>query len=82
MPIIGVGHCAQYHRVVWAYGQSRYDAAKSPAGRTLPGVIFGNVWLYAALGIAFGLFTLQGTGAGPAGRLLARIAEMPRSQRT
>ena len=52
-----------------------------PGGRS-PGVIFGNGWLYAALGIAFGLFTLQGTGAGPAGRLLARIAGMPRSQRT
>ena len=74
VPITGVGHCAQYHRVVWAYGQSRY-AAKATAERRLPAAIFGNVWLYAALGITFGLVTLQGPGAGAASRLLARVLD-------
>ena len=61
--ITGVGHCAQYHRVVWAYGESKY-AGKSGEQRRLPSAIFENVWLYIALGIGFGFLTLQGPGSG------------------
>jgi hypothetical protein len=75
--ITGTGHCAQYHAVVWAYGQKRYaPAATGP--RTLPTRIFANVWLYVGLGLAFGLVTLQGPGAGMVrqafGRFLAGVA--------
>ena len=59
--ITGTGHCAQYHAVVWAYGKKRYAAPAS--ARSLPQRIFGNVWLYIALGVLFGLVTLQGPGA-------------------
>lgn len=61
----GPGHCAQYHKIVWAYGTRKYNAPPSEddAAR-LPARIFGNVWLYIVLGIAYGLFTLQGPGGG------------------
>jgi hypothetical protein len=55
--LTGVGHCAQYHRVVWAYGTSKY-AGKAGEERSLPSTIFENAWLYAVLGIAFGIVTL------------------------
>jgi len=58
--LTGTGHCAQYHAVVWAYGKKRYAGEK----KDLPTRIFGNVWLYIALGVVFGLVTLQGPGAG------------------
>jgi hypothetical protein len=58
----GLGHCAQYHRVVWAYGQSKY-VGKQGAERKLPSPIFENVLLYIILGVAFGVLTLQGFGA-------------------
>lgn len=59
----GLGHCAQYHRVVWAYGQSKY-AGKAGAERKLPAAIFENAPLYAVLGVVFGLLTLQSFGSG------------------
>jgi hypothetical protein len=63
--ITGLGHCAQYHRVVWAYGASKYAGKRSEGGgRSLPSAIFESPWLYAALGIAFGLVTMQGPGSG------------------
>ncbi len=74
VPLIGVGHCAQYHRVVWAYGRSRY-AGKSASDRRAPSSIFENAWLYAALGVLFGAVTLQGPGAGPIGRAVARALD-------
>jgi hypothetical protein len=56
--ITGTGHCAQYHRVVWAYGKSKYaDNAQGPG---LPTRIFRSVWLYIALGILYGIIGLQG----------------------
>ena len=61
--ITGLGHCAQYHRVVWAYGQTRY-AGKTGATRKLPSAIFENVGLYVVLGVAFGIVMLQGPGSG------------------
>jgi hypothetical protein len=61
--ITGVGHCAQYHRVVWAYGHSKY-AGKTGEARRLPSKFFENVALYAVLGVAFGILTLQGPGSG------------------
>lgn len=60
--ITGTGHCAQYHGVVWAYGEKRY-ASSDASKRSLPQLIFGNVWLYVVLGIVFALVTLQGPGA-------------------
>src|SRR6185312_9021569 len=57
----GLGHCAQYHRVVWAYGQSNYVAKKE--NRKLPTYIFESFGLYAFLGVLFGIITLQGFGA-------------------
>jgi hypothetical protein len=61
--LTGTGHCAQYHAVVWAYGKKRYAPAAT-GERSLPARIFGNVWLYIALGVTFGVLTLQGPGAG------------------
>lgn len=61
--ITGTGHCAQYHAVVWAYGRKKYSP-KGGEKPTLPMRIFGNVWLYAGLGILFGLVTLQGPVGG------------------
>jgi hypothetical protein len=58
----GLGHCAQYHRVVWAYGQSNYVAKQEV--RKLPTAIFGSLPLYATLGVVFGIVTLQGFGGG------------------
>lgn len=61
----GPGHCAQYHKIVWAYGTKKYVAHPPAETReSLPARIFGNVWLYVVLGIAYGLFTLQGPGGG------------------
>jgi len=58
----GLGHCAQYHRVVWAYGQSNYVAKKE--AQKLPSAIFGSAPLYVALGVLFGIVTLQSFGGG------------------
>ncbi len=72
VPIIGIGHCAQYHRVVWAYGQSKYSAE----GKTgLPTRIFGNVWLYVALGVLYGIVGLQGPTGLAIQRHLANLLE-------
>jgi hypothetical protein len=59
----GLGHCAQYHRIVWAYGTSTYSK-KQGAERKLPSPVFENVWLYVLLGVTFGFLTLQGFGSG------------------
>lgn len=61
--ITGTGHCAQYHGVVWAYGEKRYAKADASEKRGLPHMIFSNAWLYIVLGIVFALVTLQGPGA-------------------
>lgn len=63
----GVGHCAQYHRVVWAYGSSKYAGKDRQA---LPTRIFNSPSLYVALGIIFGVVTLQ----GPFGGVLQHVA--------
>ena len=60
--ITGTGHCAQYHGVVWAYGEKRYASADATK-RGLPHMIFSNAWLYIVLGVVFALVTLQGPGA-------------------
>jgi hypothetical protein len=60
--ITGTGHCLQYHAVVWAYGRKKYTGDE-PKKRSLPSLIFGNVWLYVGLGVLFGLVTMQGPGA-------------------
>lgn len=61
--VTGTGHCAQYHGVVWAYGEKRYASADADK-RSLPHMIFSNVWVYVVLGVVFALVTLQGPGAG------------------
>jgi hypothetical protein len=58
----GVGHCAQYHKIVWAYGTKKYLAPPEADTPSLPARIFGNVCLYIVLGLAYGLVTLQGPG--------------------
>ena len=70
----GTGHCAQYHRVVWAYGKTKY-AGKEKSTRRLPGLIFDHVWLYAALGLLFGLVTLQGPGGNGARLAIANVMD-------
>jgi hypothetical protein len=71
--ITGVGHCSQYHRVVWGYATSKY-ATKTGDKRSLPSTIFGNPWLYAVLGVVFGIVTLQGEiGGRVAAHLVARV---------
>jgi hypothetical protein len=61
--ITGTGHCAQYHGVVWAYGEKRYAQAPATEKRGLPHLIFSNAWLYIVLGLVFAIVTLQGPGA-------------------
>lgn len=61
--ITATGHCAQYHGVVWAYGEKRYAQAPETEKRGLPHLIFSNAWLYIVLGVVFALVTLQGPGA-------------------
>ncbi len=61
--ITGTGHCAQYHGVVWAYGEKRYAQAPATEKRGLPHLIFSNAWLYIVLGLVFAIATLQGPGA-------------------
>lgn len=68
--ITGTGHCAQYHAVVWAYGQKKYAAGEEHK-RTIPGRIFSNVAIYIGLGLLFGILTLQGPGAGIFKKLVA-----------
>lgn len=46
LPIVTVGHNIQYHRIVWVYGQSKYD-------RGTAGAIFSRVWVYFGLGLLF-----------------------------
>jgi hypothetical protein len=65
----GLGHCAQYHRVVWGYGQAQYVGKQ--AERKLPTAIFENLPLYLALGVLFGVVTLQSFGGGTAGHFIA-----------
>lgn len=60
--ITSTGHCVQYHGVVWAYGRKHYAVTDS-AEKRLPQIIFGNLALYAGLGVLYALFTLQGPGA-------------------
>jgi hypothetical protein len=62
--LTGPGHCAQYHKIVWEYGTKKYVAPKDGKAASLPARIFGNVWLYIALGVGYGLVTLQGPGSG------------------
>ena len=59
----GLGHCAQYHKIVWAYGTKKYVAPTESTSVSLPTRIFGNVWLYIILGVGYGLVTLQGPGS-------------------
>lgn len=59
----GLGHCAQYHKIVWAYGTKKYASVEEER-TSLPSRIFSNVWLYVALGVGYGLITLQGPGGG------------------
>jgi hypothetical protein len=61
--ITGFGHCMQYHRVVWAYGASKYAAPKTKEADVvvaLPTRIFASPGLYIALGVVYGIVTLQG----------------------
>lgn len=41
----GLGHWAQYHRIVWVYGTKMYVAPPVTDTASLPARIFGNVWL-------------------------------------
>ena len=60
----GLGHCAQYHRVVWAYGDAKYALEEEERRPAPPGASSSeNVALYAVLGVTFGILTLQGPGA-------------------
>src|SRR6185295_1681040 len=43
------------------YGQSKYVEKKEDKG--IPTTIFKNVWLYAVLGLLFGVVMMQGPGA-------------------
>jgi hypothetical protein len=70
--ITSTGHCAQYHGIVWQYGTKKY-ASKEPEASKLPNLIFANLWLYALLGLAYGLFTLQGPGAKYVSKLAAGL---------
>ncbi len=74
--ITGFGHCVQYHRVVWAYGATKYavkpEAAQQPS---LPSRIFASPGLYIALGIVFGIVTLQGPLGLHAEYAVARVVE-------
>ncbi len=65
----GLGHCMQYHRVVWTYGERKYLSGPETANSSsIPRRLFSNVWLYIAFGVGFGLLTLQGpTGSHVAG---------------
>ncbi len=68
----GLGHCAQYHKIVWSYGTRKYvQGEPDRSADSLPARIFSNVWLYVVLGVGYGLVTLQGPGAGMAQRWLA-----------
>jgi hypothetical protein len=69
--LTGPGHCAQYHKIVWEYGVKKYAAPADEKKPSLPVRIFKNVWLYIALGVGFGLVTLQGPGSGIARNWLA-----------
>lgn len=69
--LTGPGHCAQYHKIVWEYGVKKYAAAPAEKKPSLPVRIFSNVWLYIALGVGFGIVTLQGFGSGKVGNWLA-----------
>jgi hypothetical protein len=69
--LTGPGHCAQYHKIVWEYGTKKYVASKEGGAASLPVRIFSNVWLYIALGVGYGLVTLQGPGSGIAKTWLA-----------
>ena len=73
--LTGVGHCAQYHRVVWAYGQTKY-AHKAEQDRRLPSTIFEKAWLYAVLGVAYGIVTLQGPGSSFAKAWMASAMDL------
>ncbi len=69
--LTGPGHCAQYHKIVWEYGVKKYAAPVDAKKPSLPVRIFKNVWLYIALGVGYGLVTLQGPGSGIAKNWLA-----------
>lgn len=74
--ITSTGHCAQYHAVVWAYGRKKYVGGEpSKEKRGLTGAIFGHVWLYIVLGIAFGLVTAQGPGSAVLKRTVGHLLD-------
>jgi hypothetical protein len=75
--ITGFGHCVQYHRVVWAYGSSKYARPVSggAAAASLPARIFSSPGLYVTLGVVFGIVTLQGPLGISAQYALARALE-------
>ena len=73
--ITSTGHCAQYHAVVWAYGRKKYVGGEPEKKRGLTAAIFGHVWLYIVLGLAFGLVTAQGPGSGLLKRTVGQLLD-------
>jgi hypothetical protein len=59
VPVVTVGHNLQYHRIVWAFGRSKYPARTDPSFRWARRA-FSSAPAYFALGLAFTLLLYQG----------------------
>lgn len=53
VPIVTVGHNIQYHRIVWMYGQNKYENPERAGEFRAARVIFSRFWIYFGLGLLF-----------------------------
>jgi hypothetical protein len=51
--LVTVGHNIQYHRVVWMYGQNKYEKPGTPKQFTIARFIFSRFWIYFGMGVLF-----------------------------
>jgi len=53
VPIVTVGHNIQYHRIVWMYGQNKYQAPEARSRFGAAAAIFSRFWIYFGIGLLF-----------------------------
>jgi hypothetical protein len=60
VPVVTVGHNIQYHRIVWEYGQNKYERGEGAQRFTAARFIFSKFWIYFGMGILFTLALYRG----------------------
>ncbi|MFZ5825776.1 MAG: hypothetical protein ACOY94_15875 [Bacillota bacterium] len=53
VPIVTAGHNIQYHRIVWMYGQNKYQAPEARPKFRIASALFSRFWVYFGVGLLF-----------------------------